>query len=93
MLLPPHILIKTVSQVTIPPRTITIVSTTFIVIPKPDCHCSFMELLVLYESQQHFFVVPVLKILVKNYQYTYYAQLLIQVLTILSCLKTDTLVI
>ena len=31
-----------------------------------------MELLVLYESQKHLFIVPVLKIFHKNYQYAYY---------------------
>ena len=63
---PPHILIKTVSQVTIPPRKIAIVFTAFKGIPKPDYLYSFMELLSPQESQQHLFVVPVLKIDGKN---------------------------
>ena len=54
-LLLPCILIKTVSQVTIPPRTITI-------IPKPNGHHSKIEPLVLHESQQQLLVVQVIKI-------------------------------
>ena len=56
-------LIKTVLQVTIPPRTIVIVSTTFNGIPEPDCHYSFMEPSVTYMSQPNIFVVSELQIL------------------------------
>ena len=47
---PPGILVKTVSQVTISPRTIAMVPTSFNGVPKTDCHYSFMELLVPYKS-------------------------------------------
>ena len=67
----PHILIKTVLQVTIPPRTLAIVPATLSSIPKPNSHYSFMELSVPYESKQNAFVVPVLNIFSRNYQYTY----------------------
>ena len=63
---PPHILIKTVSQVTIPSRTLAIVHATFNGIPKPNCYYSFMETSVPYESQQNLFVVLVLKIFGKK---------------------------
>ena len=63
---PPHILIKTFSQVTIPPRMIAIIPTTFNGIPKPNCHYSLLELLVQYELQEHLLVVPVLKIFGKK---------------------------
>ena len=56
----PHILVKTISQVTIPPRTLTIVPTTFNNIPKPNCYNNFTEMP--YKPQQNLFVVPVLKI-------------------------------
>ena len=60
--LPPlHILIKTVSWVTIPPRPIAIVPTAFNGMPKPDCHYSFLKLLAPHESQQHILAVPVLR--------------------------------
>ena len=50
--LPPlHILVKTVSQVTIPPRTLAIVSTTFNSIPKPHSYYNFIQMSVPYKSQ------------------------------------------
>ena len=61
---PPHILLKTVSQVTIPPRMLAIVPATFHSIPKPDSYYNFIEMSVHYKSQQNLFVVPVPKILV-----------------------------
>ena len=89
---PPHIPIKTTSQVTIPCRAIAIIHTTFNGIPKLDCNYSFIEPLVPYRSQQHHFLCQYSKCLVKNCQYAYYVQLSIQVLITLSCLKPDTLV-
>ena len=65
-ILPAHILINTVSQVTISLRKIAIVPATFNGIPKHDSHYKFMEPFGLYESQQHLFVVPVLKIFSKE---------------------------
>ena len=56
----PHILVKTVSQVTIPPRTIAIIPTTFNGIPKPNSHYSLVESLIQHELQQHL-LVPVVK--------------------------------
>ena len=58
----PHILIKTVSQVTIPPRIIATIPTAFNGIPKPNCHYSLIKFLIQHELQQHILVVPVLKI-------------------------------
>ena len=62
----PHILVKTVSQVTLPPRTLAIVPASFNSIPKPDSHYSFMEPSVLYKAQQNLFVVPVFKVFGKK---------------------------
>ena len=62
----PHLLVKTVSQVTIPPRTLATVPTTFNDIPQPDCHYSLMESSVPYKSQQKLFVVTVLKVFEKK---------------------------
>ena len=62
MLLSPHIVIKTVSQVTTPPRMIAIVPSAFNDMPTPDCHYSFMEPLAPHKSQQNVLVVPVFKI-------------------------------
>ena len=59
----PHILFKTNSQVTIPLRTLAIVSTTFNSAPNPTCYYNFTEMS--YEPQQNF-VVPVLKRFVKK---------------------------
>ena len=58
-----------------PPRTIAIVPTIYNGVPRPKCHYNFIEPSVPYESQQHLFVVHVLKLLVKNYQYAYCVQL------------------
>ena len=59
----PHILIKTVSQVTIPLRTIIAnIPTTFNGIPQTSCHYSLIELLVQHELQQHLLAVTVLKL-------------------------------
>ena len=58
-----HILVKTVSQVTIPPRMIAITPTAFNGIPKLRCYCSLIDSLILHELQLHLLVVPVLKIL------------------------------
>ena len=55
-------LVKTVSKVTILPRTLAIVPVTFSSIPKPDCYYNFIEMSVPYKSQQNLIVVPVLKI-------------------------------
>ena len=52
-------------HITISPRTLAIVPATFNSIPKPNCHYSFMEPSVLYESQQNLFAVSVLKIFAK----------------------------
>ena len=56
----PHILGKSFSQLTIPPRTIAIIPTAFNGIPKPNSHYSLIEPLAPHESQQHL-NVPVLK--------------------------------
>ena len=56
---PPHILVKTISQVTIPSRILAIEPATFNSTPKPDCHYKFTE--ISYKSQLNHFVVPVLK--------------------------------
>ena len=69
---PPHILVKTISQVTIPSRTLAIDPTTFNSKPKPDCYYNFTEMP--HKSQQNLFVVPVLKFLAQNYQYTFCVQ-------------------
>ena len=92
-LLPPHILIKTVLQVTIPLKTIAIVPTTFNGMPKPDYHYSFMESLIPYKSQQHLFVfvVPVLKYFGKKLPVHLLCTIINTVLMTLSCLKPDTL--
>ena len=55
-----HILVRKVSQVTIPSRTLAIVPTTFNGTPKFDCSYDFIE--ISYKSQQNIFVLPVLKI-------------------------------
>ena len=34
---PPHLLVKTISQVTVPSRTLAVVLTTFTSTPKPNC--------------------------------------------------------
>ena len=59
---PPHILVNTVSQVTIPSRMIAIILTTFSGIPKPNCYYSLIQSLIQHELLQHLLVVPVLKI-------------------------------
>ena len=58
---PMHILVKTVSQVTIPARMLAIVPATFNSIPKPDFNYNIIEMSVLYTSQQTIFVVSLLK--------------------------------
>ena len=62
----PHIFIKTVSQVSIPPRTIAIIPTAFNGTPKPNCHYSMIESLFQHEPQPHLLVVPILKIFGKK---------------------------
>ena len=57
----PHLLVMMVSQVTIPPRTIAVIPTTFSGIPKPNHHYIMIESSVQDKLQQHFLVVPVLK--------------------------------
>ena len=57
---PTHILVKTISQVTIPSRMLVIVPTTFNSAPKPDCYYNFTGMS--QKSWQNLFVVPVLKI-------------------------------
>ena len=57
----PHILVKMVSQVTIPPRMISIIPTTFNGIPKPNCHYSLLGSLIQHELLWHLLVVPLLK--------------------------------
>ena len=55
-----HILVKTISQVTIPLRMLAIAPTTFNSTPKPNCYYNFTEMP--HKPQQNLFVVPVLKI-------------------------------
>ena len=57
---PPHILVKTVSQVAIPSRTLAIVPTIFNSTPKPNYYYNFTEMT--HKSLQNLFVVPVLTI-------------------------------
>ena len=58
----PHILIKTVSQLNIPPGTIAIIPITFNGIPKHNCHCHYLvEPLVQHELQEHLIFLQVLK--------------------------------
>ena len=63
---PSYILVKTVSQVTIPPRTSGIAPTTFNGMPKSDSCYSFIKPPVSYESQRNLFVLPGLKIFSKK---------------------------
>ena len=44
----PHILVKMASQVTIPPRMLVIIPTTFNSIPKPNCHYSMIVINLAY---------------------------------------------
>ena len=56
---PPDILAKTISQVTIPSRTLAIVPTTLNSTPKLNCYYNFTEMP--HKSQQNLFVLPVPK--------------------------------
>ena len=52
--------IRTISQITIPSKTLAIVPTTFNRTPKPDCYYNFTGTPSM--SEQNLFVVPLLKI-------------------------------
>ena len=56
----PHILVKMISQVTIPSRTLAIVPTNFTRTPKPNCYYNPTEMP--HKSLQNLIVVPVLNI-------------------------------
>ena len=62
MLPPPHILVKTISQITIPPRMLAIVHATINSIHKPGCYYNFIDMSIPCRSQQNLFVVLVLNI-------------------------------
>ena len=72
-----HILVKTISQVTMPLKmlAISLAPATFNNIPQPDCYYNFIEMSAPYKSQQNIFVVPALKSFAQNYQYTSCVQL------------------
>ena len=61
---PPHLLVKTISQVTVPytvpSLTLVIVPTTFTSTPKPPCYYNLTG--TKYTSEHNLFVVPLLKI-------------------------------
>ena len=57
---PPHILIKTISQVTIQARTLAVVPTTFTSPPKRNCYCDLSGTQSI--TDQDLFIVPLLKI-------------------------------
>ena len=59
---PPHIFVKTISQVPISPRMIATMPTKFNGIPKPYCYYNMTESLNGHELEQCLFVMPVLKI-------------------------------
>ena len=61
-LLPQHILIKTVSQVAIPLKTLAIISTTFQVIHVLNCPYSFSDPSLVHKLQETVFIMPVLKV-------------------------------
>ena len=88
----PNILIKAVSQITIPPRMIAIIPTTFNGIPKPRCHYGLIECGSSMSCSNISLLYWWSKFLGRNCHYPYYAQLLMLALMKLSCPKTDTLV-
>ena len=57
---PPHLLVKTISQVTVPSRTLTIVPDTVTGNPKPKCNYSLIG--TQFSLEQNLFIVPLLKI-------------------------------
>ena len=59
-LLSPHILVETISQVTIPTRALSIVPTIFTSIPTNDCYYSLTG--IQSTADKNLFVVPLLKI-------------------------------
>ena len=56
----PHLLFKTISQVTVPSGTLAIVPTTFTSTSKPDCYYNLNG--TNSTSEQNVFIVPLLKI-------------------------------
>ena len=57
---PPHVLVRTISQVRIPTRMLAVVPATFNSTPKPDSYYNYTEMP--YDSQQNLFVVLGLQI-------------------------------
>ena len=71
-LLWPHLLVKTISQVTVPSRTLAIVPTTITSPPKPDCYYNLTG--TWSTSNQIYLLYLFLKYFVLNYQCTFCVQ-------------------